>query len=155
CPPGLAGPRLGREAVEHARERDGLANVWQPAHPRHGALDAESETGMREGAVTPDVEVPLERRPREAMLVDRGLELHEVVLALSAADDLAVPLGREHVHVERQARVSLVALEVERLQADGVAVHDDRAVELAADDGLLVAPEVVAHLRLGVTVLPQ
>ena len=81
--------------------------------------------------------------------------LRQVVLALAAADDLAVTLGREHVHVERQRRVGRVVLEVERLQLHRVAVHDDRAVELPADDRLLVAAEVVAHLRLGVTVLLQ
>jgi hypothetical protein len=75
--------------------------------------------------------------------VDR-VESVEIVLALAAADHLAVALGREHVHVQREPRIGGIALEVEGLQVDRVAVDDHRAIEALRDDGLFVAAEVVA-----------
>src|SRR4051794_20903557 len=144
---------LRREAVQHAREGDGLADVREAAYPRHRALDAEAEARVRERAVATEVEVPLECFLRQPVLHDRALEASEIALALSAAHDLAVSLGGEHVHVQRELRVLRVTREVEGLEPDRVAMNDDRAVELVRDDGLLVAAEVVADLRLRVPVL--
>ena len=81
--------------------------------------------------------------------LDALLEHVEVVLALAAADDLAVALGREHVHAQRHLRVVRIVLEVEGLHVGRVAVDDDRPVELVGEDRLLVAAEVVAPLGSG------
>ncbi len=83
--------------------------------------------------VAAEVEVPLERLARQLVVLDRLHERVEIVLALTAADDLAVPLGREDVHAERELRVGGVALEVERLHRRRVAVDHDGAIEAALE----------------------
>src|SRR5262249_18362078 len=103
-------PVLGPEALQHARERDRLAQVVEPADPCDEAFDPHAEAGVRHRAVAAEVEVPLEGFARQLMLGDLSLERREVVLALSAADDLAVSLGREHVDAERDARIRGVGL---------------------------------------------
>ena len=40
------------DAIEHPWEGDDLADVLSPANPRDGALEAQSEAGMRHAAVT-------------------------------------------------------------------------------------------------------
>ena len=87
------------------------------------------------------------RTPLAAACARRScLERGEVVLALPAADDLAVALGREHVDAQRDARIGGIGLHVERLELDRIAVDEHRPVELLRDRGLLVAAEVVAPL---------
>jgi hypothetical protein len=54
---------LGRSrinAIEHPWEGDDLADVLSPANPRDGALEAQSEAGVRHAAITAQIEVPLE-----------------------------------------------------------------------------------------------
>ena len=55
-------------------------------------------------AVAPQVHVPVEGFFRQLMLFDPFQQQIEVVEALSAADDLAVPFRREDVDAERQLR---------------------------------------------------
>jgi hypothetical protein len=70
-------------AVEHAGEGDGLAHVRQAAEPRHGALEAEAEARVGEGAVAAQIEVPLERARGQLVVLDRALEQRvEIVFAL-------------------------------------------------------------------------
>src|SRR5262249_58120742 len=76
----------GREALEHARKGNGLAHVLQSAEPRHAALDAHAEAGVRDGAEAAEVEVPGERVAGQRVLRDARLERRQVVLALPAAD---------------------------------------------------------------------
>ena len=52
--------------------------MGEAADPRDGALDPEPEAGVREGAIAPDVEVPLERAARQLVAVDGGLQLRQV-----------------------------------------------------------------------------
>src|SRR5689334_12682810 len=85
---------LGVQAVEHAGERNGLAHVRQTAEPGDRPLDAQPEARVRERAVAAHVEVPLEGLARELVRLDGRLEPSEIVLALTAADHLAVSLGR-------------------------------------------------------------
>ena len=56
--PARSTPAAGPQPVHHARERDRLAQVRQPADPRDGALEADAEAGVDEGAVLPQVEIP-------------------------------------------------------------------------------------------------
>src|SRR5689334_17579677 len=97
----------------------------EPADPGDGPLDAKAETGMRDGAVPPEIEIPLERLLREIMLPDPPQEQIIVVLTLAPADDLPVPLGGEDIHGERQLVVLGVALHVEGLDLGRVSVDDD------------------------------
>ena len=67
-------PGTGRgsrvEPVDLARVGDRLAQVRDAADPGDAALDPHAEAGVRDGAVLADVEVPLERLDREAVLAD-------------------------------------------------------------------------------------
>ena len=75
---------------------------------------------------------------------DPGLQGGEVVLALAAADDLAVAVGREHVHAQREPRIRRIGLHVERLGGERIAMHHDRTIELLGQRGLLLGAEIVA-----------
>src|SRR5215212_11139809 len=86
------------QSVKHPRERDGLADVLDAAHPCDAALDAHAEARVRDAAVAAQVEVPLERLARQAVLFELFFQKFERGRALAAADDFAVALGREHVH---------------------------------------------------------
>src|SRR5690606_1501411 len=100
------------DAMQHARERDALAQVLHAAQPRERALEAEPESAVRHAAVAPQVGVPAEGLLRQVLLRDPRPQRLEVVLALGAADDLAVTLARDHVDAERQALVGRIALHV-------------------------------------------
>src|SRR6185295_14636556 len=80
-----------------AREWNRVAHVGEPGNVRHGALEAETEPGMRHRPVAAQVAIPA-----VVVLVETGLrhariEDVEPLLALAAADDLADP-GGEDVH---------------------------------------------------------
>jgi hypothetical protein len=64
---------------------------------------------VRHGAEATQIEVPVERLARQLVLGDARFEPGQVVLALAAADDLAVAFGREHVDAEREPRVGRIA----------------------------------------------
>ncbi len=79
------------------------------------------------------------------MRVDARLERGEIVLALTAADDLAVALRREDVDAEREPGIGGVGLHVEGLARGRVAVDHHGTIEALREHGLLVAAEVVAE----------
>ena len=85
---------------------------------------------------------------------DLVAEEPEIRRPLAAPDDLAVALGREHVHPEREAVVLRVALHVERLDGGRVAVDDDGPLEVPREDGLVGAAEVGAPLKGAGALLP-
>ena len=72
----------------------------EAADPGYGALDAHAETGVGDGAVAAEVEVPLEGVERQVVFFDAALQQVVAVDALAAADDLAVALRREDVDAE-------------------------------------------------------
>ena len=132
------------------RERDRLPDVRQPADPRDGALEAEPEARVHERAVSPKVEVPVVRLRVESLLLDAGQQLVVVVLALRAADDLAVPLGRQQSSPEHRARVVGVLLHVERLRFLRVVEDEHRPVVVAATSSASSsAPRSLAPLDVG------
>src|SRR5213596_3517784 len=135
------------EALEQAGEGDRLAHVVEAAQPGDAALDAHAEAGVRHGAVAAEIEVPAEGVERELVPSDLRLEHGGVVLALAAANDLAVALRREHVDAEGEARIGRVGLHVEGLRLHRIAVHHHRAVELLRERRLLVAAEIGAPLE--------
>src|SRR5436305_8046417 len=107
---------LGIDLVQHPRVRDGLAQVRQPGHPGHEALDPHAEAAVREGPVLADVEIPLEGLDRQVVRLNTLQQQIMIVDALAAADDLAVPFGRQQVEAEHHVRVLRVGLHVEGLE---------------------------------------
>src|SRR5271166_6098286 len=122
--------RLRIQPVQHARKRYGLAHVLEAAYPRHRALDAHAEAGVRHTAELPQVKVPLEGLFRQSMLVN-ALEQQLVGRhALRAANNFAVALGREHVHAQREVGPLGIGLHVERLYRRRITMHHNRPFEL-------------------------
>src|SRR5437867_5544686 len=91
---------LGPQLVQRPRKRDRLANVWDAANPRDRALDAQPEARVDERPVLPEIQVPAVRLLGQLVRADARQQPVVVVLALTAADDLTVPLRRQHVVVE-------------------------------------------------------
>ena len=101
-------------------------------------------------AVAAQVEVPARRPPRAARA--RGCAAPssaEVVLALAAADDLAVALGREHVRRRARARAARDRASCRRPSPrPGSGGRCTGRSNCLGEHGLLVAAEVVAPLRV-------
>ena len=74
------------QPVQQARERYRLTHVPDTADVGQCAFYAEPETGMREGTVASEIEVPFKRLSRQVMLGESPLEECEVVDALPPAD---------------------------------------------------------------------
>src|SRR5688572_9234782 len=134
------------QSVQESREWDCLPDMRQLADPGDGAFEADAEAGVRDGAVAADVQVPLEGFLRQAVVLDALFQEREVVDALTAADDLAVAFGGEHVVVQDARRVLGVGLHVEGLDLDRVVVDEDRLVVLLGEERLVVGAEIVPFL---------
>src|SRR5205809_7936587 len=93
-------PALRIHAVNHTREGDDFANVFGAANPGDGAFEAQSKTRVRNAAVAPQVEVPLESFFGQVVLVETFEQQVVIVDALAATDDFAVALGSNHVEGE-------------------------------------------------------
>src|SRR5581483_12103784 len=92
CACALDSVHSGINPVQRPGERDRLTHVLEAANPRHAALNAHSEPGVRNAAVLAQVEIPLEGSERQVVGVDACFEQTVIVDALRAADDLAVAL---------------------------------------------------------------
>src|SRR5271157_2440754 len=90
------------QPIQHAWKRNRLPYVLQPADPGHYALDAHAEAAVGDVAVASQVEVPLEVLAREVLLLDMLQEQGVIGQAFAAADNLAVPFRRQHVHAQGQ-----------------------------------------------------
>lgn len=64
-----ASDKSGIELIQHAREGDGFANVFQAADPGNRAFDAHPEARMRHGTELAQIQVPFERFFRKPMLL--------------------------------------------------------------------------------------
>src|SRR3954467_6679068 len=104
------------DLVQHPWVRNGLAQVRQPGHPGHEALDPHAEAAMRKRSILTDIKIPLERLDRQVVLLDAPQQEIVIVDALAAADDLAIPLGRQQVEAEHHVRVLRIGLHVEGLE---------------------------------------
>src|SRR3979490_152181 len=87
-------------AIYHPGERNDFTDVLSSANPRDRAFQAQSEAGVRNAAVTPEVQIPGERLFREVTFAQPFHEQIVVGNAFAAADDLAVDFGRQHVKSE-------------------------------------------------------
>ncbi len=63
--------------------------MLDPRDPGHGPIQSEAESSVGDGAVSPEVEIPLKRLGRELVSGDLVLEHLQFVLPLPPADDLA------------------------------------------------------------------
>jgi hypothetical protein len=54
----------------------------ESADPRYGTLETETEAGMNEGSILPEVEIPAVRLLRQSFFADPVKQLVVVVLAL-------------------------------------------------------------------------
>ena len=99
--------------------------------------------------------VPYFRRSRyqpyastgKSFFADPVQQLVVVVLALRAADDLAVAFGRETVVAEHRARIVRILLHVERLRFLRIVHHEDRTVVILDEQRLVFGAQVVAPLH--------
>src|SRR5277367_623893 len=134
------------DAIEHPWEGDDFANVLGSAYPGHGALQPQSEAGVRHAAVPPEVQIPLERffgQVVSPQALNQGVIVRQT---LAAADDFSVAFGRNHVEAERKFRARWIGGHVKRLHGRRIAVNYHRPVEFLGDDGFFVAAEVVSPL---------
>src|ERR1035437_2647804 len=143
------------KAVQRARERNRLAHMVQAADPRYRTLNPHTETGMRYPAKFPQIEIPLERLLRQIVLVNPRQQLLVRSHALRAADDLAISLGREHVHAERDLRIVRVRLHVERLHLDGITMDHHRSIELRRDVRFVGRSKIAAPLKAVLQLTPR
>ena len=104
---------------------------------------------MYEGAVLPEVEVPGIGGGVEPLRHDAGQQPVVVVLALGAADDLAVPFGREAVVAQHRARIVRVLLHVERLERLRIVEDEHRPVILLGEQRLVITAQVLAPADVG------
>ncbi len=77
-----------------------------------------------------------------------------VVLALAAADDLAVSLWCEAVVVQHRARIVGVLLHVEGLRFLWIVVYEHRPIVPRGDDRLFFRAKITSPFD-GLTLLPQ
>src|SRR6516165_3619873 len=117
-----------------------------PATPGGHSFNPHPESRMWHRPVPPQVEVPVERLQWEFVLNNALLELIVIVLALTAADDLAIAFGGEHVDAQREFRSSRVPLHVEGFALGWVAMNHHGGFEIPGQCGFFIAAEVVAPL---------
>src|SRR4051812_3840807 len=80
---------LGFQPVQHARERDRLAEVLDAADPGDAPFDAHADPAVRDRAVFAQVEIPVEGFLGELVGRDLLSQKLEVGGALAPTDDLA------------------------------------------------------------------
>src|SRR3989441_3863179 len=109
------------------------------ADPRDRALDPQSESGMDERAVLPQIEIPRIRLLRQSLGANARPQLLVVVLALAAADDFSVPLRRKTVVVQHCPRIGGILLHVKSLHRLRVVVDEHPAIVLLRPHRLVLA----------------
>jgi len=90
-------PVLRVKTVNQAREGTHFADVLQPTNSPDCSLYAQPEAAVRHAAVLAQIDVPLIRLHRQAMIANALDQQAGIRHALGTADDLTVPLGREQV----------------------------------------------------------
>src|SRR5271157_4730215 len=136
------------QPVQRAGEWNCLTHVLQAADPGYGALNTHAESRVGHAAILAQVQVPLERLFRQAVLVNT---LHQQLIrshALRAADDFAIAFGGELVHAEGQIGALWIGLHVERLHHRGITMHHYRTLKLRRDVSLVWRAKVAAVLEL-------
>src|SRR3989344_5781476 len=114
--------------------------MLQSADPGDGALNANAEAGVRNAAVTPEIEIPLKGLARKPVLFDSLLEESEFVNSLRTPNDLAIPFGRQTIVIQCQVRPLGVGLHIEGLDLRRIMMDKNRPV--------VVEPREAAFSRL-------
>src|SRR5207248_9176240 len=86
------------QPVQRSGERNRFPDVLQATNPRYRALDAHAETAMGDTTELAQIQIPLERFLRQAMLVNALQQQFIGCHTLRTTDDLAVTLRSEHIH---------------------------------------------------------
>src|SRR5580658_1501618 len=133
CDPETLEGRLRIDAIQHPWKGDDLANVLRSANPRHRAFKAQSKARVRNAAVAPQVQIPLERFFGQLFFANAPNQRLVVRLALASADDLAVSLRRNHVETERKLGPLGIRGHVERFHRSGITMDDRRLVEVLGE----------------------
>src|SRR4051812_47960153 len=98
--------------------------------PSDRALDPEAETCMRDGSEAAQIQIPFESLFRKIVLFNPGLNLLQIIFALSAADNFAVTFRRNHIHASRELRIFFVLLHVESFNREWIVMNHHRTIEL-------------------------
>src|ERR1700690_4470266 len=92
------------DAVKHPWEGYHFADVLRSANPGDGAFQAQAEACMRNAAVPPQVEIPLELLLGQVVFADARENAFVARFALAAADDFAVTVRCNHVEAQSKLR---------------------------------------------------
>src|SRR5437588_4425753 len=150
--------RSGLQPVRPAVEEGHLALVVLTEHLHEQARQPEAEAAVRWGAEAEEVEVVLDRRRLDALVLGLGEQLLVAVLSLRAGGELdAAP---QQVEAPGQRRLIGVAHVVEGPHGGGVVGHEGELVALLLLDDLRKRPlarrvEVLAGARRLVAALAQ
>lgn len=108
------------------RVGDGVADIFDSCQEDYESLEPESESGVRDGPVLPEVEVELVVCQLESICLDLSLENVEAVFSDTSSDQLA---DQRHQKVHSLDSLAiLVVFHVESLDLLGVIVDEDGAV---------------------------
>src|SRR5947207_2847036 len=135
-------------AIEHPGERDGLADVFDAAHPGHETLDAHAEAGVRDAAEFSKIDVPVESLAGEVVLFQPLEQQIQIMDALASADDLAVALGRDEIDAERTFRALRRGLKIECLDRSRIAIDNQRAIQIVSEQRFIGVAEIASPLNL-------
>src|SRR6266699_4292728 len=102
-------------AVQHAREGDSLADVFQAAHPGDETLDAHAESGVGNRTEAAEIEIPIEGFGWKVVFLQAAQQQVQIVDPLAASDHFAKTLWCYEVDAHCNLRPLRRGLEVERL----------------------------------------
>src|SRR5271170_3785987 len=122
--------------------------MLQSAHPRYEALHAHAESGVRYRAELTQIDVPVESLAWKLMFVQALQQQIQVVDALAAADDFAVSLGGDEIDAQGEFRPVRGGLKVEGLDTAGIAIHQDRTIQILGQKRFVGVAEIPAPLNL-------
>src|SRR5581483_1496598 len=109
--------------AREARERDGVADVFNSCCELHKALKSCAKAGMGNGAVFSELEIPPVVFRLKTKVDDFFLEALEALFALASADDFA-NFWNENIHRSNGLAVVVIA-HVEGFDLCGVVSEDD------------------------------
>src|SRR5437016_8972257 len=110
---------LRLQSIQHPRKWNGLANMFNAAHPRGAALDAHAKACVRHAAVTAQVEIPFKRFLWQTVRGNLLLEKLDRGCALAAANHFAITFRRQHINTQRQFVAFSIALHVKSFDGRG------------------------------------
>src|SRR5216683_1016564 len=138
---------LRLQPVQHPRKRNRLAHMLDPAHPRRAALNSHTEACVRHAAIAPQIQVPFEGFPGQAVRGDLLLEEFDRSRALATADHFAIALRREHIYPQRNFIAFRIALHIESFDGRRIMMNHHRLVVLTRQIRLVRRTQITAPLE--------